>query len=78
MSYGMRRFLSAMVLLVGLPLYIIAAMYLISLFERPPFLLELLIYIVLGILWALPFRKLFRGVGKSDPDAVNPRSGDAD
>ena len=78
MSYGMRRFLSAMVLLVGLPLYIIAAMYLISLFERPPFLLELLIYIVLGILWALPFRKLFRGVGKSDPDAVNPRSSEAD
>jgi branched-subunit amino acid transport protein len=74
----MRRFLSAMVLLVGLPLYIIAAMYLISLFERPPFLLELLIYIVLGILWALPFRKLFRGVGKSDPDAVNPRSSEAD
>ena len=69
MSYGMRRFLSAMVLLVGLPIYIIVAMYVISLFERPPFLLELLIYIVLGILWALPFRKLFRGVGKPDPDA---------
>jgi hypothetical protein len=66
----MRRFLSAMVLLVGLPLYIIAAMYVISLFERPPFLLELLIYIALGIVWALPFRKLFRGVGKPDPDAV--------
>ena len=40
MSYGLRRFLSAMVLLVGLPLYIIAAMYVISLFDRPPFLLS--------------------------------------
>lgn len=69
MSYGMRRFLSAMVLLVGLPLYIIAAMYVISLFERPPFLVELLVYIVLGVLWALPFRSVFRGVGKADPDA---------
>ena len=78
MSYGMRRFLSAMVLLVGLPLYIIAAMYLISLFDRPPFLLELLIYIALGILWALPFRKLFRGVGRPDPDAPNTGSGDTD
>ena len=69
MSYGTRRFLSAMVLLIGLPLYIIAAIYVISLFDRPPFLLEVLIYIVLGIVWALPFRALFRGIGKPDPDA---------
>ena len=69
MSYGLRRFLSAMVLLVGLPLYIIAAMYVISLFDRPPFLLELAIYVALGIVWALPFRKVFRGVGRPDPDA---------
>lgn len=69
MSYGTRRFLSAMVLLIGLPLYIIAAIYVISLFDRPPFLLEILIYIVLGIVWALPFRALFRGIGKPDPDA---------
>ena len=69
MSYRMRRFLSAVVLLVGLPIYIVAAMYLISLFERPPFLLELLVYVALGIVWALPFRGLFRGIGKPDPDA---------
>ena len=69
MSYGTRRFLSAMVLLIGLPLYIIASIYVISLFDRPPFLLEILIYIVLGIVWALPFRALFRGIGKPDPDA---------
>ena len=73
MSYGMRRFLSAMVLLVGLPIYIIVAMYVISLFDRPPFLLEILIYVVLGFLWALPFRKLFRGIGKPDPDAPADR-----
>jgi hypothetical protein len=53
-------------------------MYLISLFDRPPFLLELLIYIALGILWALPFRKLFRGVGRPDPNAPNTGSGDTD
>ena len=73
MSYGMRRFLSAMVLLVGLPIYIIVAMYVISLFDRPPFLLEIVIYVVPGILWALPFRKLFRGVGRPDPDAPADR-----
>lgn len=69
MSYGLRRFLSAMVLLIGLPVYIIAAMYVISLFERPSFLVELLVYVALGVLWVLPFRSVFRGVGKADPDA---------
>ncbi len=69
MSYRTRRFLSAMVLLIGLPLYIVAAMYVISLFDRPSFLLELAIYVALGVVWALPFRSLFRGIGKPDPDA---------
>ncbi len=69
MSYRMRRFLSAMVLLIGLPLYIVAAMYVISLFDRPPFILELAIYVALGIVWALPFRSVFLGIGKPDPDA---------
>ena len=68
MSYRTRRFLSAMVLLIGLPLYIVAAMYVISLFDRPPFLLELAVYVALGVVWALPLRGLFRGIGKPDPD----------
>ena len=70
MTYRTRRILSVVVLLIGLPLYIIAAMYLISLFERPAFWVELLIYVGLGVLWALPFRAVFRGVGKADPDAA--------
>ena len=69
MSYRLRRFLSAMVLLIGLPLYIIASMYVISLFDRPPFLVELGVYVALGIVWALPLRSVFRGVGKPDPEA---------
>ena len=75
MRYRTRRFLSAMVLLIGLPLYIVAAMYVISLFDRPPFLLELAIYVALGVVWALPFRGLFRGIGKPDPDAPAEDSG---
>ena len=65
----MRRFLSAMVLLIGLPLYIIVAVTLVGQFDRLPLVVELLVYVVLGILWALPFRGLFRGIGKPDPDA---------
>jgi hypothetical protein len=41
----------------------------VNLFDRPPLLVELLIFVVLGIVWALPLRSLFRGIGRPDPDA---------
>ena len=69
LSYKARQRWSLVILLVGLPLYIGAAWYVTSLFDRPSVLLELFIYLVLGILWALPFKAVFRGVGKPDPDA---------
>lgn len=68
LSYKARRRWSLVILLVGLPLYIAAAWFVTSLFERPGILLELLIYVVLGVLWAIPFRAVFRGVGKPDPE----------
>ncbi|MEM9550073.1 MAG: DUF2842 domain-containing protein [Pseudomonadota bacterium] len=68
LSYKTRRRLSLLVLVVGLPLYIIVAVNVVDLFERPSILLELLIYVVLGVLWALPLRSVFRGVGQKDPD----------
>lgn len=72
LSYKARRRWSLVVLIIGLPLYVVVAVSVVGLFERPSFLLELVIYIVLGILWALPFRALFRGIGKPDPDAQKP------
>ncbi len=69
MTYKARKFWSAVVLLVGLPIYIVAAVTVVGLFERPPIWLELAVYVVLGIAWALPFRRLFRGIGRPDPDA---------
>lgn len=70
LSYRARRRWSLIILVVGLPLYIVVAVNVIDLFERPSFLVELGVYIVLGIVWALPFRFVFRGVGKADPDAA--------
>jgi hypothetical protein len=67
-SYKARRRWSLIILLIGLPAYIVVAITLVDWFDRPGFLVELLIYVVLGILWALPFRAIFRGVGKADPD----------
>ncbi len=67
LSHRARKRLSIVLLVVWLPLYIAAALYVTSLFERPGILLELLIYVTLGFLWALPFRSVFRGVGREDP-----------
>ncbi|MEM7506767.1 MAG: DUF2842 domain-containing protein [Pseudomonadota bacterium] len=64
----MRKRLSLIVLLIWLPVYIVAVTTLVSALDRPHILLEAAIYIVFGVLWALPFRGLFRGVGREDPD----------
>lgn len=68
LSYKARRRLSLLILLVGLPLYIVVAVNVIALFDRPSILVELLVYVSLGVLWAFPFKYVFRGVGQADPD----------
>ncbi len=68
LSYKARRRWSLVILLVGLPVYIVAALNLIALFERPHILVEVAIYTGLGVLWAFPFKFVFKGVGKEDPD----------
>ena len=69
MTYRWRKRLSAVILVFGLPLYVMAAVWLVDQFERPSVLVELGVYVALGIAWALPFKRLFRGIGKPDPDA---------
>ena len=66
MSYKLKRRLSLFILIVGLPLYVILIVNLISSFDRPNFLVELLIYLLSGIVWALPLRSIFRGVGQAE------------
>lgn len=72
LSYRARRRLSLLILLVGLPLYIVVAVtlanWLDARFGRLPIWAEVALYVGLGFLWALPFRSVFRGVGKDDPD----------
>lgn len=71
LSYKTKRRLALLLLLVWLPLYIVVALNVVALFDRPGILVELLIYVALGFLWALPFRAVFRGVGRENPDADN-------
>ena len=68
LSWKARRRWALVVLLVGLPVYIVVAVNLVDLFERPHFLVEFAIFAALGIVWALPFKALFRGVGQPQPE----------
>ena len=68
MTYRTKRILSLLVLLVGLPVYIVVAITVVGWFDRPHIVLELVIYVGLGFLWALPFKAVFKGVGRADPD----------
>ncbi|PKP73096.1 MAG: DUF2842 domain-containing protein [Alphaproteobacteria bacterium HGW-Alphaproteobacteria-6] len=84
LGYRTRRRLSLLILLIGLPVYVAVAVSAVNAldarFGRPPVWAELLIYLTLGFLWALPFRLIFRGIGKADPAAADKakaeRSGD--
>lgn len=71
LSYKSRRRWSLFILLVGLPAYIGAAWFLMSLFDTRSVLLDVAIYVTLGVVWALPFRAVFRGIGQANPEAAN-------
>ncbi|GHG90594.1 DUF2842 domain-containing protein [Pseudodonghicola xiamenensis] len=73
LSYKARRRWSLVILLVGMPAYIVVAVTLLNWLDRPPLWVELLVYVALGILWALPFKFVFRGVGQADPKAEDDR-----
>ena len=68
LSYKTRRRLALLILIVGLPVYIIVAVNLVDLIERPSLLVELAVYVGLGFLWMLPLKPIFRGIGQADPD----------
>ncbi|MEC3862243.1 DUF2842 domain-containing protein [Mesobacterium sp. TK19101] len=71
LGYKTRKRLSLLILVVGLPLYIVAAVTVVNLLDRPPIWAEFLVYVALGFLWALPFKFIFRGVGQADPDETD-------
>ena len=68
MSYKLKRRLSLLILVVGLPVYIILILNLISSFDRPNFVVELLIYLLSGVVWAFPLKSVFRGVGQAEEE----------
>lgn len=74
LSLKARKRWALVILLVGLPVYIVLSVTILNMLypdpvARPPLWVELGIYIGLGVLWAFPFKFVFKGVGQGDPDA---------
>ena len=68
LSYKARRRWSLIILLVGLPVYIVISVNVIDLFGIQNKLIQLIVYVVLGVLWAFPLKSVFKGIGQDDPD----------
>jgi hypothetical protein len=73
LAYRTRRRLALLLLVVWLPLFVVAAVTVVDWFGRPPLAVELLIYVALGVIWALPFRFVFLGVGREPPEDESER-----
>ncbi|RGP37162.1 DUF2842 domain-containing protein [Pseudotabrizicola alkalilacus] len=69
LSYKARRRLALLVLLVGLPAYVVVAVTLVNWFDPQSRLAQFFIYVGLGLIWILPLRPVFLGVGQPDPEA---------
>lgn len=68
LTYKSRKRWALVILLIGLPVYIVVAVTVIGLLDRPGLPVELLVYVVLGVIWIVPFKFVFKGIGQADPE----------
>ncbi len=68
LSYKARRRWALIILLVGLPVYIVLAITVVDWLGRPSFWAELGVYVALGFLWMAPFRFIFLGIGRAEEE----------
>lgn len=65
-----KKRLSLLILVLGLPAYIVVAVSLVNWMDarwgRLPIWAELLVYVGLGILWILPLKRIFTGIGRGE------------
>lgn len=70
MDLRARKRWALVLLLVWMPVWIGLCWWGLSraydVWGRPPMLVEAVVYLILGVLWAVPFRSVFRGVGKGE------------
>jgi hypothetical protein len=75
LSYKARRRWSLVILLIGLPVYIVAAISLIAMLPDLPGWVMFFIYVILGFAWMVPLKFVFLGIGQEDPDAPASKDG---
>lgn len=68
LSYKARKRLSLLILVVGMPAYVVLAVTVMNSLPRLPLWAEVPVYIALGVAWILPFKAVFKGIGQPDPD----------
>ena len=68
LSYKARRRWALIILLIGLLLYVVVSVNVIDMFGIESKLVQLIVYVTLGLLWAFPFKTVFKGIGQADPD----------
>lgn len=70
MDLRTRKRWALLILVVGMPLYVVVAVTAVNWLDRTwgrlPVLAEFAVYVVLGMLWILPFRRVFSGVGRDE------------
>ncbi|MBC9245225.1 DUF2842 domain-containing protein [Paracoccus sp. 11-3] len=70
MNLKTRKRLSLLILILGLPAYIIVAVTLVNWMDarwgRQPIWVELLVYVILGIIWIVPLKRVFTGIGREE------------
>lgn len=72
LSHKARKRWSLVILLIWMPVFVVLSVSVLNwLFPDPlagpPILVELAIYVGLGLVCFLPFRRIFLGVGRADP-----------
>lgn len=73
LSYKARRRWALVILLIGLPAYIVAAVSLIAWLPDLPRWATLIVYVTVGLVWVLPLKFVFQGIGQADPKALHPK-----
>lgn len=66
MNYKSRRRWALVVLLIGLPIYLVIALNVMVRIDRLPIWAEVPVYILLGTAWIWPFKRMFTGIGQAD------------
>ncbi|MDB6177804.1 DUF2842 domain-containing protein [Paracoccus sp. Z330] len=70
MKLKTRKRLSLLILVLGLPAYIMVAVTLVNWMDarwgRQPIWIELLVYIGLGFIWIMPLKRVFSGIGRGE------------